>query len=72
MAKKIEKNIITGLDIGTSKIIALIGEVTTDGAIEIIGIGRHPSRGLKRGVVVDIEATVNSIQRAVQEADKRS
>jgi cell division protein FtsA len=69
MAKKIEKNIITGLDIGTSKIIALIGEVTIDGAIEIIGIGRHPSRGLKRGVVVDIEATVNSIQRAVQEAE---
>lgn len=69
MAKKIEKNIITGLDIGTSKIIALIGEITADGAIEIIGIGRHPSRGLKRGVVVDIEATVNSIQRAVQEAE---
>jgi len=69
MAKKIEKNIITGLDIGTSKIIALIGEVTPDGTIEVIGIGRHPSRGLKRGVVVDIEATVNSIQRAVQEAE---
>ncbi|MFA1394508.1 cell division protein FtsA [Legionella pneumophila] len=69
MAKKIEKNIITGLDIGTSKIIALIGEVTSDGTIEIIGIGRHPSRGLKRGVVVDIETTVNSIQRAVQEAE---
>lgn len=69
MAKKIEKNIITGLDIGTSKIIALIGEITADGAIDIIGIGRHPSRGLKRGVVVDIEATVNSIQRAVQEAE---
>ena len=69
MAKKSEKNIITGLDIGTSKIVALIGEVKVDGAIEIIGIGRHPSRGLKRGVVVDIEATVNSIQRAVQEAE---
>ncbi|MCC5016257.1 MULTISPECIES: cell division protein FtsA [unclassified Legionella] len=69
MAKKLEKNIITGLDIGTSKVVALIGEVTADGAIEIIGIGRHPSRGLKRGVVVDIEATVNSIQRAVQEAE---
>ncbi len=69
MAKKIEKNIITGLDIGTSKIIALIGEVTSEGTIEIIGIGRHPSRGLKRGVVVDIEATVNSIQRAVHEAE---
>jgi cell division protein FtsA len=69
MAKKIERNIITGLDIGTSKVVALVGEVTADGSIEIIGIGRHPSRGLKRGVVVDIEATVNSIQRAVQEAE---
>ncbi|MFY7698040.1 MAG: cell division protein FtsA [Legionella sp.] len=69
MAKRIEKNIITGLDIGTSKIVALIGEITEQGTIEIIGIGRHPSYGLKRGVVVDIEATVNSIQRAVQEAE---
>jgi len=69
MAKKSDKNIITGLDIGTSKIVALIGEVSADGTIEIIGMGRHPSRGLKRGVVVDIEATVNSIQRAVQEAE---
>ena len=69
MAKKSERNIITGLDIGTSKIVALVGEVTEDGVIELIGIGRHPSRGLKRGVVVDIEATVNSIQRAVQEAE---
>lgn len=69
MAKKIEKNIITGLDIGTSKIIALIAEVKSDGSMEIIGIGRHPSKGLKRGVVVDIEATVLSIQRAVQEAE---
>lgn len=72
MAKKIEKNIITGLDIGTSKVVALIGEVTADGTIEIIGIGSHPSRGLKRGVVVDIEATVNTIQRAVQEAELKA
>lgn len=69
MAKKSERNLITGLDIGTSKVVALIGEIKADGEIEIIGIGRHPSRGLKRGVVVDIEATVNSIQRAVQEAE---
>ena len=69
MAKKSERNIITGLDIGTSKVVALIGEVTADGTMELIGIGRHPSRGLKRGVVVDIEATVNSIQRAIQEAE---
>lgn len=69
MAKKIEKNIITALDIGTSKVVALVAEITEDGNINIIGIGRHPSRGLKRGVVVDIEATVNSIGRAVQEAE---
>ncbi|MCA0403636.1 MAG: cell division protein FtsA [Proteobacteria bacterium] len=69
MAKKFEKNIITALDIGTSKVVALIGEVTADESIEIIGIGKHPSKGLKRGVVVDIEATVNTIQRAVQEAE---
>lgn len=69
MAKKIEKNIITGLDIGTSKIMALIAQVTPDGGIEVIGIGHHPSKGLRRGAVVDIEATVNSIQRAVQEAE---
>ncbi len=69
MAKKPERNVITGLDIGTSKVVALVGEVMSDGTLELIGIGRHPSRGLKRGVVVDIEATVNSIQRAVQEAE---
>ncbi len=69
MAKKTERNIITGLDIGTSKIVALVGEVNSDGTLQLIGIGRHPSRGLKRGVVVDIEATVSSIQRAVQEAE---
>lgn len=69
MAKKSEKNIITGLDIGTSKIMALIAEISSDGGIEVIGAGRYPSRGIKRGVVVDIEATVGSIQRAVQEAE---
>ena len=55
MAKKSEKNLITGLDIGTSKIVAMIGEVTADGQLELVAIGRHPSRGLKRGVVVDIK-----------------
>lgn len=69
MAKKTEKNIITGLDIGTSKIVALIGEISANGVVEIIGVGRHSSKGLKRGVVVDIESTVNSIQHAVQEAE---
>ncbi|NCX96876.1 MAG: cell division protein FtsA, partial [Chitinophagia bacterium] len=69
MAKKSERNIITGLDIGTSKIIALVGEVAPSGEVEVIGIGRHPSLGLKKGVVVDIEITVQAIQRAVQEAE---
>jgi cell division protein FtsA len=60
---------LIGLDIGTSKIAALVGEVKADDQIEIIGIGTHPSRGLKKGVVVDIESTVQSIQRAVEEAE---
>jgi cell division protein FtsA len=69
MSRRGEKNLLIGLDIGTSKIAALVGEVKEDGAIEIIGLGTHPSRGLKKGVVVDIESTVQSIQRAVEEAE---
>lgn len=69
MAKRQDKQIITGLDIGTSKIVALIAEVGDDGIMNVIGMGKHPSRGLKRGVVVDIEATVNSIKRAIEEAE---
>lgn len=65
MTKKAEKNLIVGLDIGTSKVVAIVGEVRQDGEIEIIGIGSHPSRGIKKGVVVNIESTVQSIQRAV-------
>jgi cell division protein FtsA len=60
---------LVGLDIGTSKVAALVGELKDDNQIEIIGIGTHPSRGLKKGVVVDIESTVQSIQRAVEEAE---
>ncbi|MDV3237500.1 MAG: cell division protein FtsA [Gammaproteobacteria bacterium] len=69
MSKKSEKNMIVGLDIGTSKVVAIVGEVTPEGGIEIIGIGSHPSRGMKKGVVVNIESTVHSIQRAVEEAE---
>lgn len=69
MSKKSEKNLIVGLDIGTSKVVAIVGEVTHEGRVEIIGIGSHPSRGLKKGVVVNIESTVQSIQRAVEEAE---
>ena len=62
-------NMIIALDIGTSKVVALVGEVGPDGEIEVVGIGSHPSRGLKKGVVVNIESTVHSIQRAVEEAE---
>jgi len=69
MAKKTERNLIVGLDIGTSKVAAIVGELNSDGSIEIIGIGATPSRGLKKGVVVNLESTVQSIQRAVEEAE---
>lgn len=71
MAK--DKNLIVGLDIGTSKVVAIVGEVIPDSdEVEIIGIGQHPSRGLKKGVVVNIDSTVHSIQRAVEEAELMS
>ena len=60
---------IVGLDIGTSKVAAIVGEVNEDGEIEVIGIGTHPSRGLKKGVVINLETTVQSIQRAIEEAE---
>ncbi|NQU15596.1 MAG: cell division protein FtsA [Desulfobacteraceae bacterium] len=62
------KEIIVGLDIGTTKICAVVGEVRPDG-IEIIGMGSHPSEGLRKGVVINIEQTVNSIKEAVEEAE---
>src|SRR6201988_227286 len=69
MLKRSERNLIGGLDIGTSKVVALVGEVGLDGSIKLLGLGSHPSRGLKKGVVVNIESTVQSIQRAVEEAE---
>jgi cell division protein FtsA len=62
-------NMIVGLDIGTSKVVAIVGEINAEGGLNIIGIGRHRSRGLKKGTVVNIESTVQSIQRAVEEAE---
>ena len=67
--KKTDRDLVVGLDIGTSKVCAIVGEQTPENAMEIIGIGFHPSRGLKKGVVVNIESTVQSIQRAVEEAE---
>ena len=69
MSKKTDPNIIVALDLGTSKVVALVGEINDNGTLEIIGIGSYPSRGMKKGVVVNIESTIQSIQRAVHEAE---
>jgi cell division protein FtsA len=66
MSKK--ENVIVGLDIGTTKTCAIVGEVKGQG-LDIIGVGSHPSEGLRKGVVVNIESTVESIKRAVEEAE---
>src|SRR6202162_6712687 len=63
------KNLIVGLDIGTSKVVPGVAEVLPDGRNEVIGLGQSDSKGLKKGVVVNIEATVESIQRALEEAE---
>lgn len=63
------KDLIVGLDIGTSKVVVIAAEVTSDGTFEIIGMGSHPSSGLKKGVVANIETTVNAIQRALEEVE---
>jgi cell division protein FtsA len=68
MAKPRKEDVIVGLDIGTTKICAIVGEQTPDG-IDIIGIGTAPSRGLRKGVVINIESTVASIKRAIEEAE---
>ena len=67
--KRDEKNLIVGLDIGTSKVVTIVGTVSPADTVEVVGIGMTPSRGLKRGIVVDIESTVESIRRAVEEAE---
>ncbi len=68
-AKPSSDKMIVGLDIGTSKVVAIVGVLNEHGVIEVIGLGSAPSRGLKKGVVVDIESTVHSIQRAIEEAE---
>ena len=66
MAKR--DSIVVGLDIGTTKICAIVGEMKQEG-LEIIGIGTHPSKGLRKGVVVNIDSTVQSIRKAIEEAE---
>jgi cell division protein FtsA len=67
--RKSEKSLVVGLDVGTSKIVAIVGESQPDGTVEVIGLGSHPSTGLRRGVVVDMASTEQAIQRAVEEAE---
>lgn len=69
MANGSDNKMIVGLDIGTSKVVAIVGAITPEGQLEIVGIGSHRSNGLKKGVVVNIESTVLSIQRAIEEAE---
>jgi cell division protein FtsA len=64
-----DKHLVIGLDIGTSKIVAIVGEVKPDGMLEVIGMGMHESSGMKKGMVVNIDATVAAIQRALEEAE---
>ena len=68
MSNRPEKNLIVGLDIGTSKVACIVAE-TNDGQLEIIGLGSAPSKGMKKGMVVNIESTTDSIRRAVEEAE---
>jgi len=63
------RNLLVALDIGTSKIVTLVAELTPEDTINLLGMGSHPSRGLKKGVVVNIESTVNAIQRSLEEAE---
>ena len=69
MSGRPEGDLIVGLDVGTSKVLAVVAEILADDQIEIIGIGHHPTSGLRKGVVANIESTVQSIQRAVEEAE---
>ena len=69
MSKKDENKLIVGLDIGTSKVLAIVGEINDVGEVEIIGYGHHPATGMRKGVVANIEETVTAIQRAVEEAE---
>ena len=62
------RNLLVALDIGTSKIVTLVAEITPEDTLTLIGMGSHPSRGLKKGVVVNIDSTVNAIQRSLEEA----
>ena len=64
-----DKNLIVGLDIGTSKIVTIVAELLPEGSLKVIGLGQHVSRGLKKGVVINIDSTMQAIQRSIEEAE---
>ncbi len=67
-----QSDIIAGLDLGTTKVSVIIGEIDDDGLINIVGIGTHPAKGMRRGVVVNIEKTVSAIEKAIESAERMS
>ena len=69
MVKASRSNVVVGLDIGTTLVRVVIAEVAPDGAMHVVGVGSSPSRGLRKGVVINIEGTVSSISRAVEQAE---
>ena len=69
MTKKIDNKMVVALDIGTTKVVTIVAEINHAGKIEIIGMGEHPSYGMKKGVVVNIESMVQSIRRSIEEAE---
>ena len=69
MAKVVETKAIVGLEVGTSKVVAVVGEVLPDGVVNVLGVGSCPSKGIDRGSITDLDAVVNSIQRAIESAE---
>ena len=69
MAKIVEAKIKVGLEVGTSKVVAVVGEVLPDGVVNVLGVGSSPSKGIDRGSITDLDAVVNSIQRAIEGAE---
>ena len=69
MSRKPDPHYLFALDVGTAKVAALVGEVTPEGKLQIVGLGQHPNKGLKKGVIANIDATVQAIQRAVENAE---
>lgn len=69
MIKSTDRKLVVGLEIGTAKVAALVGEVLPDGMINIIGVGSCPSRGMDKGGVNDLESVVKCVQRAIDQAE---